>query len=136
NASAYVLSQLDGIDDGPATLGLADRWIRSRLDATIRSVHQNFAIYRLDLIAQELYDFTWHEFCDWYLELTKAVLTDPNADLALRRGAQTTLVDVLGALLKLLHPLIPFVTEELWLELVKRRGIDSDTIMLERFPDA
>jgi valyl-tRNA synthetase len=134
NASAYVFSQLDGIDDGPIELGVADRWIRSRLRATIASVHENFATYRLDLIAQTLYDFAWHEFCDWYLELTKAVLTDPAADRALRRGAQHTLVVVLGTLLKLLHPLIPFVTEELWLEIVARRKYESATIMLERFP--
>jgi valyl-tRNA synthetase len=136
NASAYVLSQLDGIDDGPVELGIADRWIRSRLGATITSVHDNFAIYRLDLIAQVLYDFAWHELCDWYLELTKAVLTDAAAEPALRRGAQRTLVDVLGNLLKLLHPLMPFVTEELWLEIAARRRYDSATIMLEPFPKA
>jgi len=134
NASAYVFSQLDGIDDGPHAFGAADRWIRSRLRATIGSVHENFALYRLDLIAQTLYDFAWYEFCDWYLELTKPLLTDPSADAALRRGAQRTLVDVLGSLLKLLHPLMPFVTEELWLEMVARRGHSSATIMLERFP--
>jgi valyl-tRNA synthetase len=136
NASAYVLSQLDGIDEGPYTLGIADRWIRSRLAATIASVHENFAIYRFDLIAQTLYDFAWHELCDWYLELTKTVLTDANADLALRRGAQHTLVEVLGSVLKLLHPLMPFVTEELWLALAAKRGVASASIMLERFPEA
>jgi valyl-tRNA synthetase len=135
NASAYVLSQLDGIDAGPVEVGTTERWIRSRLSATIAAVHDSFAIYRLDLIAQALYDFAWHEFCDWYLELTKAVLTDPQADPARKRGAQHTLVDVLGALLKLLHPLVPFVTEELWLELAARRRYDSATLMLESFPD-
>jgi valyl-tRNA synthetase len=134
NASAYVLGQLEGIDAGPAELGIADRWIRSRLNATIAAVHDDFAIYRLDLIAQTLYDFAWYELCDWYLELTKTVLTDPRADPALRRGAQRTLVEVLGSLLKLLHPLMPFVTEELWLELAKKRGLRSETIMLEPFP--
>jgi valyl-tRNA synthetase len=134
NASAYVLSQLDGIDLGPFELGVADRWIRSRLRSTIASVHENFAVYRLDLIAQTLYDFTWHELCDWYLELTKAVLNDAGADSKLRRGAQQTLVTVLGNLLKLLHPLMPFVTEELWLELAARRGSHTTTIMLEPFP--
>ncbi|HXS80380.1 MAG TPA: valine--tRNA ligase [Gammaproteobacteria bacterium] len=134
NASAYVFSQLDGVDDGPHLLGVADRWIRSRLRATIASVHDNFALYRLDLIAQSLYDFAWYEFCDWYLELTKAVLNDPSADPALRRGAQHTLVEVLGSLLKLLHPLMPFVTEELWLEVAARRRYGSVTIMLEPFP--
>ncbi len=136
NASAYVLSQLDGIDDGELELGIADRWIRSRLRSTVAAVHENFAVYRLDLIAQTLYDFAWHELCDWYLELTKAVLHDASADAKLRRGAQQTLVTVLGSVLKLLHPLMPFVTEELWLELVARRNGTSATIMLESFPQA
>jgi valyl-tRNA synthetase len=102
----------------------------------IATVHENFAAYRIDVVIQTLYDFTWHEFCDWYLELTKAVLTAPDADPALKRGAQTTLVDVLSALLKLLHPLTPFVTEELWLTIAKQRGLSSPTLMLERFPEA
>ena len=135
NASAYVLSQIDGVRDGDSELGLADRWIRSRLAHTIREVHSGYAEYRLDLVAQILYDFAWHELCDWYLELTKAVLTDPGSDPRLRRGAQRTLADVLGALLKLLHPLIPFVTEELWLELCARTGAKSPTVMLERMPE-
>ena len=136
NATAYVLSQLEGIDAGAAQLGTTDAWIRSRLHNVIATVHESFAAYRLDVVIQTLYDFVWHEFCDWYLELTKAVLTAPDADPALKRGAQTTLVDVLAALLKLLHPLMPFVTEELWLTIAKQRGISSATLMLERFPEA
>jgi valyl-tRNA synthetase len=135
NASAYVLSQLDGADEGPVELSVADRWIRSRLQRAIREVHEGFASYRLDQVAQTLYDFAWHELCDWYLELTKAVLTDREANPALRRGAQVTLVDTLGALLKLLHPLIPFVTEEVWLELCRRTSVTSPTVMLERIPE-
>ncbi|HEX5047250.1 MAG TPA: valine--tRNA ligase [Gammaproteobacteria bacterium] len=134
NASSYVLSQLGGTSPGAAELGVADRWILSRLHVVIREVHANYATYRLDLVAQVLYDFTWHELCDWYLELTKAVLGDPNADDARKRGTQQTLVTALGALLKMLHPLIPFVTEELWLELCKHTGRDSATVMLEPFP--
>ncbi|HVY63293.1 MAG TPA: valine--tRNA ligase [Gammaproteobacteria bacterium] len=136
NATAYVLSQLEGIDAGPAEIGTSDTWIRSRLSGVIATVHESYAAYRLDVVIQTLYDFAWHEFCDWYLELTKAVLTAPDADPAQKRGAQTTLVDVLVALLKLLHPLMPFVTEELWLEIAKQRGIASETLMLERFPEA
>ncbi|MEO8464257.1 MAG: valine--tRNA ligase [Gammaproteobacteria bacterium] len=136
NATAYVLSQLDGIDGGPARLSTADTWIRSRLHGVIGTVHENFAAYRLDVVIQTLYDFAWHEFCDWYLELTKAVLNAPDAEAALKRGAQTTLVDVLSALLKLLHPLMPFLTEELWLEIAKQRGLSSPTLMLEPFPEA
>jgi valyl-tRNA synthetase len=135
NASAYVLSQTANVGSGPTELSAADRWIRARLARAIREVHEGFASYRLDQVAQTLYDFAWHELCDWYLELTKAVLTDPDADPALRRGAQTTLLEVLGALLKLLHPLIPFVTEEIWLELCRHTGASSDTIMLERMPE-
>jgi valyl-tRNA synthetase len=135
NATAYVLSQLEGVDAGPAKLGPADAWIRSRLRSVIATVHENYAAYRLDVVIQALYDFAWHEFCDWYLELTKAVLTAPDADPALKRGAQTTLVDVLSALLKLLHPLMPFVTEDLWLAIAKQRGLSSPTLMLERFPE-
>jgi valyl-tRNA synthetase len=135
NASAYVFGQLEGLDNGLAELGITERWIRSRLAAAVAAVHESFAAYRLDLIAQTLYDFTWHEFCDWYLELTKGVLNDPAADAARKRGTQATLVEVLGALFKLLHPLMPFVTEELWLELARRRGYASDTVMLERFPE-
>jgi valyl-tRNA synthetase len=135
NASAYVLSQIDGAAGGKAELGLADRWIRARLDRAVREVHAGYESYRLDLVAQTLYDFAWHELCDWYLELTKAVLTDSSADPALRRGAQATLVEVLGALLKLLHPLIPFVTEEIWLELCAKTGTKSSTVMLERMPE-
>ncbi len=120
----------------PARLGTADLWIRSRLAGAIAAVHEGFAAYRLDVVIQTLYDFAWHEFCDWYLELTKAVLTAPDVDPAVKRGAQTTLVDVLGALLKLLHPLMPFVTEELWLEVARERRVPSATLMLERFPEA
>jgi valyl-tRNA synthetase len=135
NASAYVMSQLDGAPAGSVELAVADRWIRSRLARAIGEVHEGFASYRLDQVAQTLYDFAWHELCDWYLELTKAVLTDPLADPALRRGAQATLHDALGALLKLLHPLIPFVTEEIWLELCRRTSAASATVMLERMPE-
>jgi valyl-tRNA synthetase len=136
NASAYVLSQLGDFEAGPTALAPADSWIRSRLRGVIDAVHESFAAYRLDVVIQTLYDFTWHELCDWYLELTKAVLTDPAADPKLRRGAQSTLLEVLEAVLKLLHPLMPFVTEELWLEIAKRRGYDSPTLMLERYPEA
>jgi valyl-tRNA synthetase len=134
NASAYVLSQLGATPSGPAELGVADRWILSRLHGVIRDVHAHYAVYRLDLVAQVLYDFAWHELCDWYLELTKAVLADPNAAPARKRGTQETLVAALGALLRMLHPLIPFVTEELWLELCRQTGRASDTVMLEPFP--
>ena len=136
NASHYVFTRVEGLDEGDAELTVADRWIRSRLNEVTRTVHRTFADYRFDLTTQALYDFTWHEFCDWYLELTKTVLNDPDAPPARLRGTRRCLAEVLGALLKLLHPVIPFVTEELWLELCRRTGQTSETIMLEPMADA
>ncbi len=135
NASHYVFTHADGLDDGPTELTVADRWIRSRLNETIETFHRTFADYRFDLASQALYEFTWHEFCDWYIELTKTVLNNPDASPAIVRGTRRCLAEVLAALLKLLHPMIPFVTEELWLELCKRSGSTSETIMLEPLPD-
>jgi valyl-tRNA synthetase len=143
NAAGFVFGHLPegfaspgagGTDQGPLELGVADRWIRSRLHHAIREVHDGFANYRLDLVAQALHEFTWHEFCDWYLELTKPTLNDA-ADAARLRATRLTLAQTLGALLKLLHPLMPFISEELWLELGRRTGTPSDTVMLERFPE-
>jgi valyl-tRNA synthetase len=137
NASQYVLTQIDGPDDdAPTHAGAADRWIRSRLEQCVREVHENVAIYRFDLVTQALYEFTWHEFCDWYLELTKPVLGDAAKHPERAAAARATLAEVLGALLRLLHPLIPFVTEELWLALCAKRGVASATIMLEPLPEA
>ena len=133
NAAHYVFTHIDTPNEGDTELTVADRWIYSRLNHVIQTVHKRFADYRFDLASQALYDFTWHEFCDWYLELTKIVLNDPNTSQA--QGTRHCLAETLGALLKLLHPIIPFVTEELWLSLCKRTGRTSETLMLEAFPD-
>ena len=134
NAAHYVFRNIDGALAGEPELSVADRWIRSRLSETIATVEESVAGYRLDLAAQALYEFTWHELCDWYLELTKPVLNDAAADTATQLGARQTLRDTLGALLRLLHPIMPFVTEELWLELCKHTGRSSATVMLEPLP--
>jgi valyl-tRNA synthetase len=97
-------------------------------------MHSNFATYRLDLAAQSIYEFTWHEFCDWYLELSKPILQSEQTSEAQKRGTRKTLIDVLEAILRLLHPLMPFITEEIWLQVAPRAGIDGETIMLQRFP--
>ncbi|MGH8168326.1 MAG: class I tRNA ligase family protein, partial [Woeseiaceae bacterium] len=136
NASLYVLMSTEGFERGEVTLSHADRWIRSRLNHTITAVHEHFQNYRLDLAAQALYDFTWHEFCDWYLELSKPVTQSDQSTDTEKRGAQLTLLEVLEALLRLLHPLMPFITEEIWLEVAARAGIGGETIMLQRYPES
>jgi valyl-tRNA synthetase len=142
NAAQYVFTQISKVPAPapsavPKTLEYtaADRWIRARLAQCIADVHAGFASYRFDLVTQALHEFTWYEFCDWYLELTKPVLAD-GATNASALAARTTLTDVLGALCRLLHPLIPFITEELWLELCQKLGTTSATVMLERFPES
>ena len=142
NAASYVFSHLEtslpekpvALAEEPVAYTPADRWIRSRLHAVIERLQVTLAEYRFDLATQALYEFTWHEFCDWYLEMTKTVLNDAGAPREKVLAAQRCLAEVLGALLRLLHPIIPFVTEELWLELAERTGRNSATIMLEAQP--
>ena len=134
NAARYVLMNTEELDDGDAELSSADRWIRARFDETVASVHRNFDGYRLDLVAQAIYEFTWHEFCDWYLELSKPVLQSDLASAAARRGTRRTLVEVLEGLLRLLHPIMPFITEEIWQQVAPRAGIAGETIMLQPYP--
>ena len=93
---------------------MADRWIVSRFAATLAQVDSALDEYRFDFAATALYEFTWYEFCDWYLELTKPVLQGETATEAQKRGTRRTLVTVLEALLRALHPLMPFITEEIW----------------------
>jgi valyl-tRNA synthetase len=99
---------------GALELGPAERWIRSRLGRTLAAVDAAFADYRFDYAAAALYEFTWHEYCDWYLELAKPLLQDGARPEALRRGTRHTLLAVLESLLRALHPLMPFITEEIW----------------------
>ena len=136
NAARYVLMNTEALDDGDVEFSAADRWVRARLDATTRDMHKHFRAYRLDLAVQAVYEFTWHEFCDWYLELSKPVLQAEESPAALQRGTRRTLIEVLETLLRLLHPIIPFVTEEIWEQVSRRAGIDGDTIMLRPYPEA
>jgi valyl-tRNA synthetase len=99
---------------GAAELSIADRWIVSRFAAMLAQVDGALKEYRFDFAATALYEFTWYEFCDWYLELTKPVLQGENTTEAQKRGTRRTLVTVLEALLRALHPLMPFITEEIW----------------------
>ncbi len=135
NAARYVLmaTEADG-DEGGETRSLADHWIRSRLDAAIVAVRDGFACYRFDLAAQAVYEFTWYEFCDWYLEFSKPVLQSADSTPDERRGTRTTLIFVLEALLRLLHPLMPFITEEIWQRVGPRAGLSGDSIMRQPYP--
>ncbi len=135
NATKFVFAHLDG-EPHPinAQDGLADRWIKSRLAEVIRTSRQAIDDYRFDRLAQQLYRFAWHEYCDWYLELTKPILFDDATESHARVAAQTTLVTVLESLMRLLHPLMPYITETIWQQLAKVQGDARETVMLAEYP--
>jgi valyl-tRNA synthetase len=138
NASRYVLMNTEGQDcglTGELEYSLADRWILSRLQVVTRQTREYCEAYRLDLMAQTIYEFIWNEFCDWYLELSKPVLVSEHSSEALRRGTRHTLVQVLEAILRLLHPLTPFITEEIWQRIAPLAGKQGTTLMLQAYPD-
>ena len=134
NAARYVMMNVDSLDDGDVEYSVADRWIRARLSHAVGKVHEHFDGYRLDLAAQAMYEFTWHEFCDWYLELSKPILQSDTASDALKRGTRKTLIETLESLLRLIHPIMPFVTEEIWQQVAPIAGVEGETIMLQPFP--
>ena len=137
NAAKFVLSNVEGHDlNGPVEYSAVDRWIRSRLQQLLDDVQRAFETYRFDLLANHIYDFIWHEYCDWYLELTKPVLWDDTSSPALLRGTRRTLVEVLEVVLRAAHPMIPFITESLWQRVRAPLGIAGDTVMLQEFPTA
>jgi valyl-tRNA synthetase len=138
NAARYVLMNAEDQDLTPegAEFSLADRWIRSRLGVMLGRIESGFAEYRLDNVANALYEFTWHEFCDWYVELSKAVLQSETAGAAAKRGTRFTLIHVLENLLRALHPLAPFISEEIWQRVRVSAKVSGDTIMLAAFPNS
>ncbi|PAV24531.1 valine--tRNA ligase [Tamilnaduibacter salinus] len=140
NAARYVLMNTEGEDcgaqGGEVTLSLADRWIISALQRCEQNVTRHLDQFRFDLAANTIYEFLWNEYCDWYLELSKPVLTDDNATDASRRGTRQTLVRVLEAVLRLAHPIIPFITEEIWQRVAPLAGTQGDTIMTQPYPEA
>ena len=124
-----------GIDEtAPVQLSLADRWIEGRLQETTAEVARAFASYRFDLASQALYEFIWNEYCDWYLELSKPVLWDDAAAPEAKRGTRRTLIRVLESWLRLLHPFMPFITEEIWQNVAPLAGRSGSTIMLQPYP--
>ncbi|VAW64705.1 Valyl-tRNA synthetase [hydrothermal vent metagenome] len=138
NATRYVLMNTEdkdsGIENTDCEYSLADRWILSRLQQITRNVHRHFDSYRFDLAAQDLYAFVWEDYCDWYLELSKPVLLKDHFSDAQKRGTRQTLLRVLETILRLNHPIMPFITEELWQRIAPLTGINAETIMSQPYP--
>ncbi|RVU30091.1 valine--tRNA ligase [Neptunomonas marina] len=140
NAARYVQMNTEGEDcgqnGGDVELSLADRWIASQLQRVEAETAKHLDEYRFDLASQTLYDFIWNEYCGWYLELSKPVLWDDNASAEAKRGTRRTLVRALEVILRLLHPIMPYITEEIWQSIKGVAGAEGDTIMLQSFPIA
>jgi len=135
NAARYVLMSTAGHEVTAVTLtGPADRWILSRLHRMIGDVRTHINEYRLDLASQRLYEFFWNEYCDWYLELSKPVMQKGSEEE--RNATRYTLLHVLESSLRVLHPFMPFITEEIWQLLKTPLNIDGDSIMLQSYPSA
>lgn len=139
NASRYVLMNTedqdcgqDGSDDYELTA--PDRWIISELQHAEKNVTDAIESYRFDLAASALYEFVWNQYCDWYLELSKPVLWDDNASPLLKKGTRRTLVKVLDAILRMAHPLMPYITEEIWQQVGPLAGQTGETLMLAPYP--
>ena len=140
NATRFVMMSVEAqsidINNGEKEFGLAERWINTRLTETLNDSHEGMRTYRFDLASQALYEFTWDEYCDWYLELSKTTLNNSNASEAEKRGTLFTLLNVLEHLLRALHPFIPFITETLWQRTSTLLNIGGDSIMLKHYPSA
>jgi len=135
NAARFVLMNCEGFTatGQPVPKTDAERWILSRLNHCIGEVHTHFADYRFDLASQALYEFAWNEYCDWFLELAKPALQGEDKTAA--DSTRHTLLYVLESLLRSLHPLIPFVTEEIWQHIKPSLGIQGDSISMQSYPE-
>ena len=140
NAANFVIENTDGQDTGvngeEVELSSVDRWIISQLQRTEAEVTRQLDAFRFDLATQALYEFVWDQYCAWYLELVKPVLWDENAPLERQRGTRRTLVRVLEVILRLAHPFMPFITEEIWQRIKGQAGVQGDTLMLQPWPVA
>ncbi len=137
NAARYVLMNTEdqdlGSQDSPGILSAYDRWIVSRLQHSIEHTRKHFEEYRFDLVTQDLYELVWNEYCDWYLEFSKSVLMgDTSADE--KRGTRRTLLIVLETILRLVHPIMPFITEEIWQLVGPMIGTKGPSLMLQPYP--
>jgi valyl-tRNA synthetase len=140
NAARFVTQQLAGqpppAAGAPLEPSVADRWIRARFGRTLAAVGEALREYRFDFAASALYEFTWGDFCDWYIELTKPVLQSEQSTPAARAATRRTLAEILEALQRALHPLMPFITEEIWQRAAPLAGRAGDTVMLQPYPQA
>ena len=141
NASRFTLMNVGDAaitTPDPSDLDAPSRWIRSQLNRTIIEVDKSLADYRFDLAAKALYEFVWNEFCDWYLELSKPALFEEAVaeNPALANATRHTLATVLETTLRLLHPFIPFVTEEIWQRVRDPAGVEGEHLMLRAWPEA
>jgi valyl-tRNA synthetase len=136
NAARFVSMTLGDspVDAGAAELSVADKWIRSSFGRMLEQLDLALRDYRFDFAATALYEFTWYEFCDWYLELTKPVLQSEASSESAKRGTRRTLAELLEALQRALHPLMPFITEEIWQRAAALAGRSGETVMLQPFP--
>ncbi|SBT16102.1 Valine--tRNA ligase [Marinomonas gallaica] len=139
NATRYVLMNTEDQDcaqnGAEVELSLADKWIISRLQHAEEAVNKAYDTHRFDLAAQAIYEFMWHEYCDWYLELSKPVLWDENSTPAQLAGTRRTLVRVLEAFMRLAHPMMPFITEEIWQRIAPLAGQTGETVMTQAYPE-
>jgi valyl-tRNA synthetase len=137
NAARFVLSNCDSqdvaLEHDNVELSVADQWIISRLQRAEQTVIQAFDNYRLDQAAQAIYEFVWNEYCDWYLELTKPILNGDSSPAA-KAGTRRTLLRVLETMLRLMHPIMPYITEEIWQQVKGLVGKTGDSIMLQPYP--
>lgn len=140
NGTRFVMMNVEGQTIGSEARQdlweLPEQWIVSRLQKAEQAVQQAFATYRLDLAAQAIYEFIWNEYCDWYVELTKPVLNDENVSEERKAEVRRVLLAVMEASLRLAHPIMPYLTEEIWQTLAPKLGISGETIMLAQYPVA
>ncbi|MDM1309796.1 valine--tRNA ligase [Acinetobacter indicus] len=140
NATRFVMmnceEQIIGQEVRQDLWELPEQWIVSRLQKAEQAVQTAFATYRLDLAAQAIYEFIWNEYCDWYVELTKPVLNDENVSVERKAEVRRVLLSVMEASLRLAHPLMPYLTEEIWQTLAPKLNISGETIMLSQYPVA